>query len=136
MPDTDHSIPPDDGGVREDIQRLRQYVADLEAENSLLRGSAVPSASSVALRARNAELRHEIAALSASAGDEEQAGGERLTVEQTARELNVSSRQVLRELRESLPLSVDAAGRAVVAREDIDAYLLARAQGRPTKRFL
>ena len=50
--------------------------------------------------------------------------------------LNLSTWQVLRDLRESLPLSVDAEGQTVIARKDLDTYLLAKAQGRPTRRFL
>jgi len=124
-------------GGGEDIRRLRRYVADLEAENALLRGSAVPSASAVELRAGNAELRRRIMAFGGEAERAEAANGAAyLTIEQAARELNVSAWQVLHELRQSLPLSVDAAGRAVVTRGDVDAYLLAKAEHRPTKRFL
>jgi len=110
----------------ENIQRLRRYVADLEAENALLRGAPVPSASAVALKTDNADLRRQLA----------ESPGENLTVPQAARALNVSTWQVLRDLRESLPLSVDPQGRSVISRKDLDAYLLAKAQGRPTKRFL
>jgi len=118
----------------ENIQRLRRYVADLEAENAVLRGWQVPSASAVAIKAENAELRRQLAAAApvASGG----CPGEHLTVPQAAQALNLSTWQVLRELRESLPLSVDAKGRTVISRKDLDAYLLAKAQHRPTRRFL
>jgi hypothetical protein len=53
-----------------------------------------------------------------------------------AQVLNLSTYEVLRNLRDSLPMSVDDQGRPVVARQDVDAYLLARAQGRSTQRFL
>jgi len=118
----------------ENIHRLRRYVADLEAENAVLRGSQVPSASAVALKAENAELRRQLAAAMPSAAGG--GPGESLTVPQVAQELNISRWQVLRELRESLPLSVDANGRTVISRKDLDAYILAKAQGRPTMRFL
>ena len=118
----------------ENIHRLRRYVADLEAENAVLRGGQVPSASAVAIKAENAELRRQLAAAmpAASGGSP----GEHLTVPQVAQTLNISTWQVLRELRESLPLSVDANGRTVISRKDLDAYFLAKAQGRPTRRFL
>jgi hypothetical protein len=118
----------------ENIQRLRRYVADLEAENAVLRGGQVPSASAVTLKAENAELRRQLAAAVpvASGGSP----GEHLTVPQVAQALNLSTWQVLRELRESLPLSVDAKGQTVISRKDLDTYLLAKAQGRPTRRFL
>lgn len=104
-----------------DIHRLRQYVADLEAENALLRGAGPCP---------------ETAPHGATPPGDGRADGEYLTVEQAARELNVATWQVLRELRDSLPLSVDDAGRAVVACGDVDAFLSARAQGRATQRFL
>ncbi len=118
----------------ENIQRLRRYVADLDAENAVLRGGQVPSTSAVALKAENAELRRQLATdmPTASGGSP----GEHLTVPQVAQALNLSTWQVLRELRESLPLSVDVKGRTVISRRDLDAYLLAKAQHRPTRRFL
>ena len=118
----------------ESIQRLRRYVADLEAKNALLRGGRVPSASAVALKTENDELRRQLADASPSASGG--AAGENLTVPQVAQALNLSTWQILRDLRESLPLSVDAQGRTVISRKDLDAYLLAKAQGRPTRRFL
>lgn len=118
----------------ENIQRLRRYVADLEAENALLRGSPVPSASAVALKTDNDDLRRQLA--DSSPNSSGGSAGENLTVPQAAQALNVSTWQVLRDLRESLPLSVDAQGRSVISRKDLDAYLLAKAQGRPTRRFL
>ena len=117
----------------ENIHRLRRYVADLEAENALLRGSQVPSASAVALQAENAELRRQLAAAPVTSGP---GPGEYLTVPQAAQALNLSTWQILRDLRESLPLSVDAGGQTVISRKDVDTYLLAKAQGRPTRRFL
>ncbi len=118
----------------ENIQRLRRYLADLEAENALLRGAPVPSASAVALKTDNDDLRRQLAdALPRASGG---AAIENLTVPQAAQALNLSTWQVLRDLRESLPLSVDPQGRSVISRKDLDAYLLAKAQGRPTKRFL
>jgi hypothetical protein len=118
----------------ENIRRLRRYVADLEAENAVLRGGQVPSASAMTLKAENAELRRQLAAAApvASGGSP----GEYLTVPQAAQALNLSTWQVLRDLRESLPLSVDAKGQTVISRKDLDTYLLAKAQGRPTRRFL
>ena len=118
----------------ENIQRLRRYLADLEAENALLQGAPVPSASAVALRTDNDDLRRQLA--DSSPNSSGGAAGENLTVPQAAQALNVSTWQVLRDLRESLPLSVDAQGRSVISRKDLDAYLLAKAQGRPTRRFL
>jgi len=120
----------------QDIPRLRRYVADLEAENALLKGAAVPSASAAELRARNAELRRSIAEQAEASGQASGQDADHVSVQQAAAMLNVSTWQVLRELRESLPLSTDAGGRAVIARGDIDAYLRARAQGRCTRRFL
>lgn len=118
----------------ENIQRLRRYVADLEAENAVLCGSQVPSASAVALKAENAELRRQlVAAVPVASGG---SPGEHLTVPQVAQALNLSTWQVLRDLRESLPLSLDAKGQTVISRKDLDTYLLAKAQGRPTRRFL
>ncbi len=118
----------------ENIQRLGRHVADLEAENALLRGSPVPSASAVALKTDNDDLRRQLAdALPRASGG---AAVENLTVPQAAQALNLSTWQVLRELRESLPLSVDAQGRSVISRKDLDAYLLAKAEGRPTRRFI
>jgi hypothetical protein len=118
----------------ENIQRIRRYVGDLEAENTVLRGGQVPSASAVAIKAENAELRRQLAAAVpiASGGS----AGEHLTVPQVAQALNLSTWQVLRDLRESLPLSVDAEGQTVISRKDLDTYLLAKAQHRPTRRFL
>jgi len=120
----------------ENIQRLRRYVADLEAENALLRGAPVPSASAVAvaLKTDNDDLRRQLA--DASPNSPGATAGENLTVPQAAQALNVSTWQVLRDLRESLPLSVDPQGRSLISRKDLDAYLLAKAQGRPTRRFL
>jgi len=118
----------------ESTQHLRRYVADLEAENTLLRGGRVPSASAVALKTENDDLRRQMA--DTSPGASGGAAGESLTVPQAAQALNLSTWQVLRDLRESLPLSVDTQGQTVISRKDLDAYLLAKAQGRPTKRFL
>ena len=118
----------------ENIRRLHRYVADLEAENAVLRGGQVPSASAMALKAENAELRRQLAAAAPTASGG--SPGEHLTVPQAAQALNLSTWQVLRDLRESLPLSVDAKGQTVISRKDLDTYLLAKAQGRPTRRFL
>jgi len=116
------------------LRRLRAHVAHLEAENRRLRGQEVPSAAAVRLREENGHLRRRLASLSGSAGRRD--GGEHLTVQEVAQTLDMSTCEVLRTLRDSLPMGVDERGRTVVARRDLDAYLLAASQGRPTQRFL
>ena len=116
------------------IEKLRSHVAGLEEENRRLRGQHVPSAAAVTLERQNADLRRQLAAATPSpAGPGPQ---DDLTLPQVAQILNVSTYQVLRDLRESLPMGLDAQGNVVVARRDVDAYLLAKAQGRCTRRFL
>jgi hypothetical protein len=116
------------------LQKLRSHVARLEEENRRLRGQEVPSAAAVALQTENADLRRQLAAESPRAAGP--AGAEYLTLPEVAQVLNVSTYELLRNLRDSLPMGVDDNGNTVVARRDVDAYLLARAQGRPTQRFL
>jgi hypothetical protein len=116
------------------LQKLRSYVAHLEKENRRLRGQAVPSEAAVVLQRENDHLRREIAAGMPRASSP--AGRDRLTLPEVAQMLNLSTYEVLRNLRDSLPMGVDDRGNTVVAREDVDAYLLARAQGRSTQRFL
>ena len=116
------------------LQSLRAHVADLEEQNCRLRGQEAPSEAAVALRRENTELRRQIAAAtprSTRSSDEDL-----LTLPQVARALGLSTYEVLRHLRDSLPMSVDGDGKAVVARRDVDAYLVARHEGRPTQRFL
>lgn len=116
------------------VDKLRTHVAGLEEENRRLRGLHVPSAAAVTLERQNADLRRELAAATPiPAGARPQ---DDLTLPQVAQMLNVSTYQVLRDLRESLPMGLDAQGNLVVARRDVDAYLLAKAQGRSTRRFL
>ncbi|MGB2820053.1 MAG: hypothetical protein WBF17_03670 [Phycisphaerae bacterium] len=116
------------------LQKLRSYVAHLEQENRRLRGQAVPSEAAVVLQRENDHLRREIAAGMPRASSP--AGRDRLTLPEVAQMLNLSTYEVLRNLRDSLPMGVDDRGNTVVAREDVDAYLLARSQGRSTQRFL
>jgi hypothetical protein len=116
------------------LQKLRSYVAHLEEENLRLRGQAVPSEAAVALQRENARLRRRIAADMPRAAPSH--GRQHLTLPEVAQMLNLSTYEVLRNLRDSLPMGVDDQGNTVVAREDVDAYLLARAQGRSTQRFL
>lgn len=116
------------------LQKLRAYVAHLEAENLQLRGQRVPSTAAVSLQRENVDLRRQLdarTAPAASAADEEY-----LTLPEVAQVLGVPTYEVLRNLRESLPTALDDDGNTVVSREDVDAYLLARRQGRPTERFL
>ena len=116
------------------LQSLRAHVADLEEQNCRLRGQEAPSEAAVALRRENTELRRQNAAAtprSTRSSDEDL-----LTLPQVARALGLSTYEVLRHLRDSLPMSVDGDGKAVVARRDVDAYLVARHEGRPTQRFL
>jgi len=114
--------------------KLRSYVAQLEEENRRLRGQGVPSAAAVALQRENAHLRRQIAADMPRASTS--SGKEYLTLPEVAQVLNLSTYELLRNLRDSLPMSSDDQGKTVVAREDVDAYLLAHAQGRSTRRFL
>jgi len=116
------------------LQKLRSYVAHLEEENLRLRGKAVPSEAAVALQRDNDRLRRQIADDMPRASSSP--GREHLTLPEVAQMLNLSTYEVLRNLRDSLPMSVDDQGNPVVARRDVDAYLLARAQGRSTRRFL
>lgn len=116
------------------VQKLRSYVAHLEQENRRLSGKDVPSAAEVALRQENAQIRRQLAAETpASAGPEHR---QYLTLPEVAQVLNVSTYEVLRNLRESLPMGVDSKGKPVVARKDLEGFLLARGQGRSTQRFL
>lgn len=123
-----------DEGSLTPVQKLRCHVAHLEAENRRLRGQEVPSAAAVSLRRENDDLRRRLASETPQASG--MAGGQYLTLPEVAQRLNVSTYEVLRGLRDSLPMSVDAEGRTVVAEADLDAHLLARAEGRPTQRFL
>jgi len=116
------------------LQRLRAHVAHLEEDNRRLRGQQVPSAAAMALQRDNAELHRQLAAATPRAAGA--GAAELLTLPEVAQALGVSTYEVLRDLRESLPMGSDAAGQPVVARADLDAYLLARAAGRPTSRFL
>ncbi len=116
------------------LQKLKSYVAHLEEENLRLRGQAVPSEAAVALQRENARLRRGIAAGMPRAAPSH--GRQHLTLPEVAQMLNLSTYEILRNLRDSLPMGVDDQGNTVVAREDVDAYLLARAQGRSTQRFL
>jgi len=118
----------------EPIRKLRAYVGQLEEENLRLRGRQVPSASAVALQRENAALRRQLAERTPRPAGP--AAGEHLTLPEAAQMLNVSTYEVLRDLRDSLPLGVDEQGNTVVARADVDAFLLARAQRRSTRRFL
>ena len=114
------------------LDKLRRYVADLEAENHRLRGLRVPSEAAVVLQRDNADLRRQLArrAPRASRSDEY------LTLPEVAQMLNISTYEILRDLRDSLPMARDDSGQTVIARRDVDAFLLARAEGRPTRRFL
>jgi len=116
------------------VQRLRAYVAHLEEENRRLRGQRVPSVAAVALQRENAELRRRLASSTPKAVPA--AGEEHLTLPEVAQILNASTYEILRDLRDSLPMAVDENGNTVVAKKDVDAYVLAKAQGRSTKRFL
>jgi hypothetical protein len=116
------------------VQKLRDHVAHLEAENRRLRGQHVPSEAAVALQRENAELRRRLAGETPRASG--RAGGEYLTLPEVAQTLNVSTYEILRDLRDSLPMALDDKGNTVIAKRDLDAFLLARAQGRPTRRFL
>jgi len=116
------------------VEKLRSHVAGLEEENRRLRGLHVPSAAAVALERENADLRRQLAADTPRPAAT--AHGEYLTLPQVAQTIHVSTYQILRDLRDSLPMGVDAQGKTVVARRDVDAFLLARAQGRCTRRFL
>ena len=116
------------------LRKLQSYVAHLQEENRLLRGQAVPSAAAVDLQQKNARLRRQIATEMPRTSSP--SGREHLTLPEVAEILNLSTYEVLRNLRDSLPMGVDDAGNTVVSREDVDAYLLARAQGRSTRRFL
>ena len=116
------------------VGKLRAYVAHLEEENLRLRGRQVPSATAAALQRDNADLRRQLAdETPRSAGP---AAGQYLTLPEVAQMLNLSTYEVLRDLRDSLPTGVDPQGNTVVARADVDAVLLARAQGRSPRRFL
>ena len=116
------------------VGKLRAYVAHLEEENLRLRGRQVPSATATALQCENADLRKRLAEETPrSAGP---AAGRYLTLPEVAQMLDLSTYEVLRDLRDSLPMGVDAQGHTVVARADVDAVLLARAQGRSPRRFL
>ena len=116
------------------VQKLRAHVAHLEGENRRLRGLQGPSAAAVALQRDNADLRRKLDSATPRAAHSR--GQEYLTLPQVAQVLNVSTYEVMRNLRDSLPMAVDAEGNTVVARKDVDAYLLACEQGRPTRRFL
>lgn len=116
------------------IEKLRSQVAGLEEDNRRLRGLHVPSAAAVALQRENDDLRRQLAADTPRPAGA--AHGEYLTLPQVAQTIHVSTYQILRDLRDSLPMGVDAQGNTVVARRDVDAFLLARAQGRCTRRFL
>ena len=116
------------------LEDLRRRVARLEEDNRRLRGRGVPSRAAVELARSNAQLRRCIAAeMPRPAG---RGGRDYLTIQQAAQELNVPTVRLLRDLRDSLPLAADAEGKLVVARRDLDALLLARAEGRSTRRFL
>jgi len=116
------------------LRQLRAYVAQLEQESRLLRGEAVPSATAVDLQRENARLRRQIAQEMPRASSP--STGQYLTLPEVAEILDLSTYEVLRGLRDSLPMGVDDAGNTVVSREDVDAFVLARAQGRSTRRFL
>jgi hypothetical protein len=116
------------------IAKLQSHVAALEEENRRLRGQHVPSAAAVALQRENTDLRRQLAADTPRPAGA--AFGEYLTLPQVAQTIHVSTYQILRDLRDSLPMAVDAQGNTVVARRDVHAFLLAQAQGRSTRRFL
>ncbi len=119
---------------QDDLDDLRRHVDELEAENRRLRGLPVPSEAAVGLQRENLALRRRLAERAPhSAGRPD---GEYLTVPRVAQELSISTHAVLRDLRDSLPTAVDAEGNTVIARKDLDAFLIARAGGRSTRRFL
>jgi hypothetical protein len=129
----------------EELTRLRERAARLQAENLQLKGAAPAAAGRTALERENAQLRRDVeqlrarmpkATFSPAATAAGRGPDTHLTIHEVAGRLNTTAREARAMLAGRLPIETDANGMWVVRRADFEQAVVDMSRRRDPSRFL